>query len=114
MLYITNCRMFKIGLLCEQRKTAAFKNHLHFHVVLIKANVLHLFGDWKSSVNTKRVSFPRVYFNMEGTAYVCAPLMTAIFSIHVKCMEVIKVKMCTVVVAVVLTTSRRRKMLEEP
>lgn len=70
MLYITNCRMFKIGLLCEQRKTAAFKNHLHFHVVLIKANVLHLFGDWKSSVNTKRVSFPRVYFNMEGTAYV--------------------------------------------
>lgn len=35
MLYITHCPMCQIGLLLKLDKTAAFKNHLHFHNVLI-------------------------------------------------------------------------------
>lgn len=46
---------------------------------------------------------------MEGTAYVCVPLMTAIFSIPARRMEIIKGKMCTVVVTVILAISGRKK-----
>lgn len=109
MLYITYCHMCSNAQITLEKKVA-FKNHLHFHNVLIKTNLLYLFGDWKSRVNNKRASFLCVYFNMEGTAYVCVPLMTAIFSIPARCMEMIKGKMCTVVVTVNLAISRRKKM----
>lgn len=91
------------------RQEDCAQNHLHFHNVLIKANLLHWFGDWKSRVNKKRGSSLCVYFNVEGTAYVCEPLMTVIFSIHVRCTEMIKGKMCTVVVVVILAIRRKQK-----
>lgn len=58
MLYITYCHMFQMGLLLKLDKKAAFKNHLHFHNVLIKTNLLYLFGEWKSRVNRKEGEFP--------------------------------------------------------
>lgn len=72
---------------------AGFKNHLHFHDVLIKSNLLCLFGDWRRRVNRERGRVSSVYSNAEGTALVCAPLMTAIFSIPARRMEIIKGKM---------------------
>lgn len=54
MLYITDSHMFQVGLVLKLDKKAAFKNHLHFHNVLIKANLLYLFGDWKSRVIKKK------------------------------------------------------------
>lgn len=63
--------MFQMRLLRTLDKKTALKNHLHFHNVLIKANLLHWFGDCKRRVNKKGASSPCVYFNVEGTAYVC-------------------------------------------
>lgn len=53
MLYVTYCHMFQIELLLKLDKKAAIKNHLHFHNVLIKTNLLYLFGDWESRVNNR-------------------------------------------------------------
>ncbi len=58
MLYITYCHMFQMRLLLKLDKRAALKNHLHFHNVLIKTNLLYLFGDWKGRVNKKEGEFP--------------------------------------------------------
>lgn len=44
MPYITFFQMFQVGLLLKLDKQAAFKNHLHFHHVLIRTNMLYLFG----------------------------------------------------------------------
>lgn len=50
-----------------------------------------------------------VYFSMERTANVCVLLMTAIFSIPARRMGMIKGKMCTAVVTVILAISERKK-----
>lgn len=44
MLCITYCHMFEMGLMRMLDKQAAFENTLHFLNVLIKTNLLHLFG----------------------------------------------------------------------
>lgn len=44
MLYFTYCHMFQMGLLLKLDERAAFRNHLHFHNVLIKTNLLYLSG----------------------------------------------------------------------
>lgn len=53
MLNITFCHMFQIGLLLQLDKQAAFKNHFCFHHVLIRANLLCLFGNGKSRSKQK-------------------------------------------------------------
>lgn len=58
MLYISYCPMYQMGLLLKLDKKAVFKNHLHFHNVLIKTNLLYLFGGWKSRVNKTKEEFP--------------------------------------------------------
>lgn len=47
-----------MGLLGKLDKKTASKNHLHFHNVLIKTNLLYLFGAWESRVNKKEGEFP--------------------------------------------------------
>lgn len=58
MPYITYCQMFQMGLLLKIEKKDAFKNHLRFHKVSIKSNLLYLFGNWKGRINKEEDEFP--------------------------------------------------------
>ncbi len=52
--------------------------------------------------------------NTDGAAYVCVPLMTAMFSTPVGRMEIIKGKMCTVALNVILAQGKKSQNLPAP